>query len=70
HVYIPVLPATLVAFLGAPMPYLIGMDAKYKSIAMNEGGMGEDIVYANLDEGHLMCASAAAITLPQHIQRK
>eukprot|EP01134_Creolimax_fragrantissima_P000652 CFRG0652T1 len=70
HVYIPVLPSNLVAFLAAPMPYLIGIDIAQQDIALREGGSNSDIVYANLDEGSLVCTYSSENMLPDHILRK
>jgi hypothetical protein len=54
HLYIPVLPPHLFQYLGAPVPYLIGILTSYvpKMNQMNSDGLGE-LVIINLDNNQM-----------------
>ena len=45
HVYVPVLPPGMMAYLGAPMPYLVGVLASYVPVLRRLPGLGEVVVF-------------------------
>jgi hypothetical protein len=47
HIFIPVLPETLLDYLSAPMPFLVGV---HSSLAPKINGLNlEEVVYCDLD---------------------
>lgn len=52
HVYIPIVPAGMIAYLATPVPYLIGVLSTQASLITKVLGLGE-VVVVNLDENKL-----------------
>lgn len=49
HIYIPILPSDLLAFMEAPTPYIIGIHAEYR----HEMDDFNDVNFVNLDTGEI-----------------
>jgi len=52
HIYVPILPPSMLHFLAAPMPYLIGITQNHAHLIENTQGLGEVLV-VYLDENDL-----------------
>jgi len=67
HVYIPILPASLLDILQAPVPYLIGIDEEVHRLAEHEAMLSDDVVQVDLDSAAIICDPdlASSIRLPQ-----
>mmetsp|Transcript_617 Transcript_617/g.1933 ORF Transcript_617/g.1933 Transcript_617/m.1933 type:complete len:415 (-) Transcript_617:515-1759(-) len=67
HVYIPILPASLLDILQAPVPFLIGIDEEVLGMAEQGGLVPDDVVQVDLDASSIVCDPevARAIRLPQ-----
>jgi hypothetical protein len=63
HIFLPVLPATLLDYLSAPMPFLVGLPATLAP-AMRRLPM-EEIVLLNLDTGIIECFAEDLALLPR-----
>lgn len=53
HVLIPLLPKSLIDFLHAPFPFIIGMHASYIDTASLHGDILDDLVIVDLDRNHV-----------------
>lgn len=62
HVYIPLLPASLVEFLSSPIPYLIGVHSSLKT----DYSELMDVIVAELDTGYVVVPDSLVVpVLPQ-----
>lgn len=59
HVYIPLLPASLVEFLSSPIPYLIGVHSSLKT----DYSELVDVIVAKLDTGFVVVPDSVAVPL-------
>ena len=67
HIYIPILPPTLLNYLAAPMPYLIGLQQEYASVQALErvGGLGEALaVYLDTNDLKIFGMSNPDLSIP------
>ena len=71
-VYIPILPASYLDILQAPVPFLMGIDEEVLSLAMERGDIPDDVVQVDLDQGTISCdpVAADAMRLPQKAYHK
>ena len=63
HIYLPILPASLLDYLSAPMPFLVGLPACLEP-AMRTQPM-EEVVLLNLDTGVIECFAEDLALLPR-----
>lgn len=64
-IFIPVLPARLVQALGAPCPYIVGIEKRYESVEYPE----DDFVLVDLDRD-IIESTARTVPLPRQQRRK
>ncbi|KAJ3050876.1 hypothetical protein HK097_008141, partial [Rhizophlyctis rosea] len=69
HILIPVLPARLMSYLQAPMPYIVGVLREYSGELEGEEGRPNDATLVDLDND-VLTLGATATPLPPRERRK
>ncbi|KAJ3039373.1 hypothetical protein HDV00_012249 [Rhizophlyctis rosea] len=69
HILIPVLPARLLSYLQAPMPYIVGIQREYADLLDADEGRPADATLVDLDNDMLTLGSTA-VPLPPRERKK
>ena len=69
HIFIPVLPARLLNYLQAPLPYLIGVDRSYFPLDLQKESLSNDAIVMDIDQD-LFKAKQPPVSLPSREKRK
>eukprot|EP00124_Ichthyophonus_hoferi_P000069 Ihof_evm22s2 gene=Ihof_evmTU22s2 len=70
HVYIPVLPTSMLSFVQAPMPFIAGVNSIHKADIMAAGELVDGLVYVDLDNHTLTSNGGPYTGLPPLIHTK
>ncbi|ELP84269.1 DENN domain containing protein 2D, putative [Entamoeba invadens IP1] len=54
HVFIPVLPVSLVTYCSAPMPYVVGVKSNFLEKVFSDCGSMDDTIILNVDSGKML----------------
>lgn len=69
HIYIPILPARLLSYLQAPVPFLVGLNREYFNTPLERENRPSDAVLIDLDKDSIVF-TGPSLCLPSRERRK
>jgi len=70
HVFIPILPARLIDYVLAPMPFVVGVHSSMTNTISKQSSSMEEVVYVNIDQGLVLTHAKDHKLLPdQYLTR-